>query len=61
MRPASGSQPGTEAVCEGCGVRFVRRKFMQQYHDNRCKTTLGPYGFISQRMLRGKSKKMIKK
>lgn len=61
MKAASGSQIGTEAVCEGCGVVFVRRKFMQQYHDNRCKTARGPYGFISQRMLRGKSKKMIQK
>lgn len=54
MKAASGSQIGTEAVCEGCGVRFVRRKFMQQYHDNRCKTARGPpYGFVTQKGLRG--------
>lgn len=57
MKAASGSQIGTEAVCEGCGVVFVRRKFLQQYHDNRCKTTRGPYGYVSQRMLRGKREK----
>lgn len=53
MRPASGSQIGTDAVCAGCGVLFVRRKFLQQYHDNRCKTSRGPYGFVTQRGLRG--------
>lgn len=54
MRPPSGSGIGTVAVCAGCGVHFVRRKFMQQYHDNRCRTARGPYGYITQMGLRGR-------
>ena len=61
MRPASGKQIGTRAVCTGCGAEFVRPHFLQQYCSKRCMTTRGQYGYVTQRGLRGHEKKMIQK